>query len=228
MDKIRRIALVGNGTTTRASDNFDGEIWTTASVAKILPRVDRVFEVHKEYDAARLNGYKCPIMTDGAKADLLLSEDLKIDDLTYAFGAMFQFSFDYMMAYALDLQNTSIVANRALESHPDIEHIEITTYGIDLTTDTEYNQFRSSFYYWVGMLRGSGITVNISPGSAIFNRRWVYCHERDEIAESSNKLLAAAEKKIEEYQSQDDDARLGIAYSNGYKQCALDMARMGA
>lgn len=221
MDKVRRIALVGNGATTRASDDFDGEIWTTASVAKILPRVDRVFEVHKEYDAARLNGYKCPIMTDGVKADLVNCEPLDIDGFVEAYGPVFQFSFDYMMAYALDRHLHNIECDNG-------EHIEITTYGIDLTTDTEYNGFRQSFFYWVGFLRGAGITVNISQGSAIFNRRWVYCHERDEIAEASNKLSAAADKHIEEYVNMADEAQMKLAYSNGYKQCAIDLGRMGA
>jgi hypothetical protein len=216
VDKIRRIALVGNGATTRASDNFDGEIWTTASVAKILPRVDRVFEVHKEYDAVRLNGYKCPIMTDGIKPDLRLSEDLEIDKLVGAFDPIFQFSFDYMMVYAL------------LQKYECGDNIEITIYGVDLTTDSEYNQFRQSFFYWIGFLRGSGIKVVISQGSAIFNRTWVYCHSRDEIAEASIKLSSLASKKVEEYREKEDEARLGVAYSNGYNQCAIDLGRMGA
>ena len=219
MDKIRRIALVGNGATTRASDGFDGEIWTTASVAKILPRVDRVFEVHSVYDAARLNGYGCPIMMLDRVVDVERSYPLGVDRLVRIYGPMFQFSFDYMMACALEDHLSAMI--------DDGKHIEITTYGIDLTTDTEYNQFRQSFYYWVGMLRGAGITVNISPGSAIFNRRWVYCHERDELAEAANKLLAAADVKAREYSEKEDDARLGAAFSNGYRQCALDLGRMG-
>jgi hypothetical protein len=216
VDKVRRIALVGNGATTRASDGFEGEIWTTASVAKILPRVDRVFEVHKEYDAARLNGYKCPIMTDGFKDDISACEDLYIDALVKDHGPMFQFSFDYMMAYALDC------LLRDIENGVE-KHIEVTTYGIDLTTDSEYNQFRQSFFYWIGMLRGSGITVNISQGSAIFSRRWVYCHERDEIAEASAKLIKSVTPKIAEFETRADEARLGVAFANGYKQCAEDM-----
>lgn len=232
VEKARRIALVGNGATTRASDNFDGEIWTTASVAKILPRVDRVFEVHKEYDAARLNGYKCPIMTDGIKADLPLSEDLRIDHLVDLFGPVFQFSFDYMMAIAR-LEH----GRRNITTFPDslkeakkattIENIEITTYGIDLSTEPEYNAFRVSFYYWVGMLRGAGVTVNISQGSAIFNRRWVYCHERDEIKELSTKLLKIADEKQEEQEQKADEGRMGIAFVNGYRKCVEDMQRMG-
>jgi hypothetical protein len=213
VEKVRRIALVGNGATTRASDNFDGEIWTTASVAKILPSVNRVFEVHKEYDAIRLNGYGCPVMTDGRKGDLSKCEPLPIDEMVRYFGPMFQFSFDYMAAWILFEKK---------------KPSEVVLYGIDLTTDSEYNQFRQSFFYWIGMLRGSGITVNISQGSAIFNRRWVYCHERDEIAEASVKLTGLAEKKVEEYASKEDEARMGVAYSNGYKQCAIDLGRMGA
>jgi hypothetical protein len=204
-----KIAIVGNGTTTRESDNFDGQIWTTASVAKILPRVDKVFEVHKEYDAKRLNGYKCPVMTDGEKSDIDESRDLDIDGMAERHGAIFQFSFDYMLAHAVDIGVKSI-----------------TLYGIDLTHDSEYGKFRQSFFYWVGFCRGRGITVDISEGSLIFNRRWVY-PRRDELADVAKKLAETAEAKIKEFEEKTDDARLQLAYSNGYRQCALDMTRAG-
>jgi hypothetical protein len=214
VDKVRRIAFVGNGATTRDSDGFDGEIWTTASVAKILPRVDRIFEVHKEYDAARLNGYNCPVMMDGKHSDIKRCEDLEIDKLVSTFGPVYQFSFDYMAALALQIFKSGI-------------YIEVATYGIDLTTDTEYSDFRQSFFYWVGMLRGSGVRVDISQGSAILNRRWVYCHERDELAEVSRKLLRIADKKVSELEDETDDARIKLAASQGYRQCAIDIARTG-
>jgi hypothetical protein len=207
----RRIALVGNGTTTRASDGFDGEIWTTASVAKILPKVDRVFEVHAAIDAAILAGYKCPVMMDGARpANVPLSEDLRIDSLVSKYGPMFQFSYDYMAAFALE----SGVK-------------DITLYGIDLATEEEYAKKRLSFYYWIGMLRGSGATVNVSAGSLILSRRWVYCHERDVLSDAGARLEKLADDKLAEWQAKEDEARLAVAFSNGYKQCAQDMTRIG-
>jgi hypothetical protein len=210
MSAHKRIALVGNGTTTKVSADFDGEIWTTASVAKILPRVDRVFEVHQEYDAKRINGYGCPVMMDGKHSDILQCEDLGIGGMVKQFGPMFQFSYDYMAAYAFQ--------------H---DYMDITTYGIDLATDEEYTRKRLSFYYWVGMLRGKGATVTISQGSAIFGRRWVYCHERDELQEISDRLCKNADVKLEEWQAKQEEARLSLVYSDGYKQCALDILRAG-
>ena len=204
-----KIAIVGNGTTTRQSDNFDGEIWTTASVAKILPMVDRVFEVHEVYDAPRLNGYKCPIMTEGVKADLVKSTDLNIESMVKKYGAIFQFSFDYMMACAVDL---------------NVKHIKL--YGIDLTHETEYNRFRQSFFYWVGFCRGRGITVEVSDGSLIFNRPWVY-PRRSELDDVAEKLAKLADSNIEEWEAKEEEARQTLAYSKGYKQCALDMTRAG-
>jgi len=215
MDKIRRIALVGNGATTRASDGFDGEIWTTASVAKILPRVDRVFEVHKEYDAARLNKSDAVIMVDGYKEDIKYSEDLDIDNLVNKYGPIFQFSFDYMMAYALE---TNARGN---------EHIEITTYGIDLATNDEYNQFRQSFYYWVGLLRGSGIKVNISTGSAIFSEDWQYCHKSDLRLERVKERIALIDNKLAEAKEQLDMAASRADRLNGYRECLDDLSRLG-
>lgn len=207
---MHRIALVGNGRTTKDSAGFDGEIWTTASVSKILPKVDRIFEVHDKYDASRLNSLNCPVMMDGAHKDIQICEDLEIDSLVNRFGPVFQFSFDYMMAYAI-LKDVS----------------EIWLYGIDLTTDTEYADFRQSFFYWVGMARGMGIAVNVSEGSLIFNRRWVYCHERDPVSDVAERLIAAADEHLEQFKKDEDEARLHVAFSNGYKQCAQDIKRIG-
>ena len=219
MEKIRRIALVGNGATTRDSDGFDGEIWTTASVAKILPRVDRIFELHvvtdPSYDAARMNGYKCPVMMNGPHPDIHLCEDLRIDFLVEEYGPIFQFSFDYMMAFAY------------IQAFEYGEHIEITTYGIDLTTDMEYNKFRQSFYYWIGFLRGAGIPVNISQGSAILSEDWQYCHKKNHALERVKKRIEFIEGKLAESNGNLDLAATQVDYLKGYRACLDDIARNG-
>jgi hypothetical protein len=158
-----------------------------------------------------LAGYKCPVMMDGARpANVPLSEDLRIDSLVSKYGPMFQFSYDYMAAFALE----SGVK-------------DITLYGIDLATEEEYAKKRLSFYYWIGMLRGSGATVNVSAGSLILSRRWVYCHERDVLSDAGARLEKLADDKLAEWQAKEDEARLAVAFSNGYKQCAQDMTRIG-
>jgi hypothetical protein len=45
--------------------------------------------------------------------------------------------------------------------------------------------------------------------------------------EVSKKLLSMAEKKVEEFEQETDDARMKLAASQGYRQCALDIGRMG-
>ena len=148
-------------------------------------------------------------MTDGEKPDLEESRDLEIDDLCDRYGPVFQFSFDYMMAHAV-----SIGVKR------------ISLFGIDLSHDSEYGKFRQSFFYWVGYCRGRGIVVDISDGSLIFNRKWVY-PRRDELEEVATKLEKLADERVEEWKAKEDEARLTLAYSNGYKQCAQDMTRTG-
>lgn len=219
MDKVRRIALVGNGVTTRASDGFAGEIWCTSSVAKILPRVDRVFEVHvvtdPSYDAARMNGYKCPIMMDGPHPDIALCEDLKIDYLAAKYRPMFQFSYDYMMAYALDTMQKN-------------EHMEITLYGIDLLTEMEYNSMQKSFLYWIGRAEGSGVTVTASEGSLILSQNWQYCHRKNHALERVTKRMEFIDGKMSESNANLDTAASQVDYLKGYRACLEDMARAGA
>jgi hypothetical protein len=149
-------------------------------------------------------------MMDGTDEGIALSEDLDIDALVEKYGPMFQFSYDYMMAYAL---NSGVK--------------DITLFGVDLASEEEYRIKRLSFYYWVGMLRGSGATVTVSAGSLILNRKWVYCHERDVLSETGAKLEKLADEKLAEWQAKEDEARLAVAFSNGYKQCAQDMTRIG-
>jgi hypothetical protein len=210
VDKVRRIALVGNGATTRASDNFEGEIWTTASVAKILPKIDRVFEVHKVYDAARLNGYGCPILMDGPHPDVKHCVDLRIDELVATHGPLFQFSYDYMLAYALE------------EGIKDI-----SLFGIDLATDDEYEHMRLSFYYWIGMLRGSGATVRVSEGSAILQGDWQYCHKANRVRDWVNARVPLIRDKLAEAENERDVAASKADQFKGYREALEDMSRLG-
>lgn len=210
MDKIRRIALVGNGATTRASDNFEGEIWTTASVAKILPRVDRVFEVHKEYDAPRLNGYDCPIIMNGPHSDIKHCVDLGIGELVAEYGPIFQFSYDYMMAHAMEARIK-----------------DITLFGIDLATDDEYEHMRLSFYYWIGVLRGSGATVRVSEGSAILQGDWQYCHKANRVRDWVNARIPLIRDKLAEAEDNRDVAASRADQFRGYREALEDMSRLG-
>jgi hypothetical protein len=211
--KESHIALVGNGTTTKDSLDFQGEIWTTASVAKILPRVDLVFEVHKngidvKYDPARLNSYSCLIMTDGIYPDLKNSVDLKIDELAAKYRPLFQFSYDYMMAYAIDIGVKSI-----------------TLFGIDLMTELEYASFRTSFYYWIGRAEGMGIRVTVSEGSMILANPKTYCHGRDLIEEKVEYALSLIDKAQPDIDEAMKKSTYQNASSRGYRECLDNIIR---
>jgi hypothetical protein len=210
----KRIAIVGNGTTTRASDGFDGEIWTTSSVAKILPRVDRIFEVHvstdPSYHVDRMNSYKCPIMMDGIHPEIEHCVDLRIDDLVKKYRPMFQFSFDYMMALALEMNIK-----------------DVTLFGIDLMSDEEHNRYAKSFYYWIGRLEGSGVKVTISEGSLICSHNWQYCHKPDFTKERIKKRMEIIDGKLGEANDMLDEAVSRAEWVKGYRACLEDDARMG-
>lgn len=215
MIEQKRIALVGNGTTTRQSDGFDGDIWTTASVAKILPRVDLVFEIHKKgedasYDPDRLNSYGCPIMTDGVYSELKHSVDLGIDSLVKKYRPVFQFSYDYMMAYALETV---------------VKHI--TLFGIDLATEQEYTRYQRSFLYWIGRAEGSGVTVEVSEGSLILSQDWQYCHKKNFPKERLNNRMKLIQEKQAESDRLLDEAVSRSEWLRGYRECLEETSRIG-
>jgi len=178
------IAIVGNG-KTREDAIYEGrEIWTTASVSRALPRADVILEIHRGFaiDELRDRHPKALIYTyDGGGGDIELFASKVGDD----FGRNLSGSIAYLLALAIN-------------ERPDI----IELYGIDMASDGEYGTMRENVLYWIGLARGRGINVEISPGSSLEPKRALYGLEKDEKADRLAAELRELSKSLADAETQ--------------------------
>ena len=159
-----KIALVGNG-LTRDSAPFNDrswQIWTTGSVAKILPRANEVFDIHGDgvQPDDVLNGLDVwSIWLKEKRETIHRSQTFDIERLIDRFGKIFNCSMTMMLA-------------EAIRRNAD----KIALYGVDFAEGYE-PEFRVTFVYLLGIARGMGIDVDISPGSLLFGDYHTYQYD---------------------------------------------------
>lgn len=179
----KRVALVGFAESWKdAPFNDTGvEVWGLNELWKYVPRWDRWFELHDadtlgvtkrdltegevkrhlEWLHAQPAGkpiYMQPQFCDGRFPGAV---PLPLESLIAQFGKYFTSTIGYMIAMAIRDGYTWI-----------------GLYGIDLASDVEYRHQRANAEYLVGMARGMGIEVVISPSSAICKGGHLYGYER--------------------------------------------------
>jgi hypothetical protein len=189
-----RLAIVGGGNTMLRAPYADMtyDIWTTASIAKDLPRVSRIFEFH-DSDARQ------PEAVYEKATDVMYRDDFPVHELEKKYGKIFPSSMNLILAYGMELG-----------------YKHITLYGVDMAQDSEYARFRPSFLYLVGYARGAGVTVEISEGSALMAPERTYCYEYDIVRERIQKI----ERDMAYYKTLAHDAELKAEYLRGARDSA--------
>lgn len=152
-----KLAIVGGGNTWADAPFNDSsfDIWTTASVAKVLPRVSVIFEFHDSDAMQDVSVY------ERAKK-VYYKKDFPIEEMAFAYGEVFNSSMTMMLAYA-----------------NEFEYDEIILYGVDNALDEEYAKYRANFLYVLGYIRGMGRRVIISDGSMLMPSSKRYGYEKD-------------------------------------------------
>ena len=131
------------------------DIWTTASVAKQLPRATWIFEFHDK------DAMQDATVYEKAKK-VIYKKDYPIDEMAFAYGEVFNSSMTMMLAYA-----------------NEFDYEEIVLYGVDNALDEEYAKYRANFLYILGFLRGMGLRITISDGSLLMPNVKRYGYEKD-------------------------------------------------
>lgn len=181
-----RLCIVGNGCTRDHApfDDLDALIWTTASVAQNLPRVDRIFEIHDGvYPADKLNSFGCPVMMKEENPEIQASQRFPIEALYDMFGHIFNGSMEMILAYSWIM---------------GYDCIEL--YGIDFATEEEVNR-RFMFMYCKGKIEGMGGRVLISPGSQLVDVCKTYQYDPDDnyyLSDMVNRASAQLQADIQE------------------------------
>lgn len=170
------VAIVGFASSTRekapfASDLY--EIWGLNQLYRHIPRADRWFDIHENYDEGVVEGTdhigwlrsaKIPVYMNKQWEDYPTSIEYPIDKVIEYFGRdYFTSTIAYMLALAI------------IEK---FERIEI--YGVDLIVGTEWEEQRQCAEYYIGWAKGAGIDVYIPKESALLSQQYRYGYQSSE------------------------------------------------
>jgi len=185
---MRKIAIVGNG-LTRDRAPFDDdtyEIWTTGSVAPMLPRVTDIYDIHTDDAIQPIDKLNIPgarVWMQDEREDVPMSRVFPIYHLEDRFGKVFNCSMTMMLGKAI------------------LEADEIRIYGVDFAEGYE-PAYRVTFVYLLGLARGMGVNVYIEPGSLVFHDWPTYQYDMSDPVESKIKEnLAAWRRDIDSLES---------------------------
>jgi hypothetical protein len=166
-----KVALVGSAASSAGDAPWKDkswQIWGLAWRAQAMKRYDLMFEMHRRprwesrmpqpaYRDA-LAAMKCPVVMPDMQADIPPCVEFPWDWCMEKFDRQyFASSVSYMVAYALYKEAT-----------------EISTFGVDMLTDSEYAIQRPNSEWWLGIAEGMGVKVTVAPGSALLKANHRY------------------------------------------------------
>ena len=208
----RIIAICGTAGSSRR-DILDQpksvELWGLNTSYSWMPRIDRLFEIHREASwgdpnfggpehLQKLQEMSCPVFMVEKYAHIFNSVRYPIEAvLEGKFKPFFSSTIAYMLALAI---------------HERVPVIRLL--GVDMKVDSEYHYQREALLYWQGIAEGLGLDVQIPDVSPLTDTGILYGREpiqdtrraiRDmkdrvnhQIAEMTGKFLEKMEKDLTE------------------------------
>lgn len=204
-----KLAIVGAGMTWKEApfDDPSYEIWTTGNVAKILPRVTAILDVHDETRATsnQLNAHGCIVWLKEIDVDIPYSQKFPIDDLIRKYGKIFNNSMTMLLGFAY------------MNGYENIE-----LFGVDLADPDGYEKYRANFLYLLGFGRGEGRNIKISEGSLLMRDSPTYCYDKPSVTQQrlidkERDLAGKLASKIQEKEA--------VSEQTAYLRGALEMMR---
>jgi hypothetical protein len=179
--RMTKLAIVGGGITRDLApyDDPEWDIWTTASIARTIPRVSCVWEIHTDAHVkpdTKLD-WDCPVMVQHERADTKNGKVWTPWHLIDKWGPHFSGSMCYMLGEAFYLGYDAVV-----------------TYGVDMLEEEYRGRMREDFIYLFGLFTGMGKCVSISEGTPMLWDSLAYEYEApDAVKEHFRKTLAYQE-----------------------------------
>jgi hypothetical protein len=169
----RKVAVVGFASSTRSLAPFDSsehEVWALNQLYRHIPRADRWFDIHSNYDEHVVEGTdhvgwleQCPI-------------PVYMNEWRMRYPTSVRYPIEEVIEYfGKDYFTSTIAFMIALAIKEGFEEIEL--YGIDLVVGTEWEQQRQCAEYYIGWARGMGIKVTVAAGSALLTQRYRYGYQ---------------------------------------------------
>ena len=193
--KKKKVAILGTvphkmkAFIPRKNDNPDEdynpdefEIWAIAHacLGEPLPRVDRIFEIHKWDEAIKWGSPQAwamfpnvPVYIQEKRVDVPHSIAFPFDDI----AAKFNIFPDRKEAN----MSNSISWMVALAIAEGFEEIHI--YGVNMSHHTEYGTQKPSCEYYMGLAKGMGIAVYVPPESDLMKSYFLYGKDEEQQTE---------------------------------------------
>lgn len=199
------LVITGFSTSTRERtrehlDTPNTEFWGMNSLWQFMPdipwsawfeihRYSHLEEIHKQSwpkIQAHYRELTIPLYMIDSDPDFPTSIPFPLDAVSKGRRRYFESSVAYILAYAL-----------LLSERTELQTIHM--YGIDMVHDTEWGYQRPNCEYWIGVLEGAGITVNIPSIAAMCKPSCLYGYEEEPAAtkDMTNLLSRLANRQKE-------------------------------
>lgn len=203
----KKIAICGFAASTRNLapwDDLEYEIWGLNQLYRHIPRVDRMFDIHRNWREDNVEGTDHPgwLAQCGVPVYMVDREPLVPTSVRYPLERMinkvtgvdyFTSTVAFMLALAIWELDEQIEGEmeRLPADDPvmgDIRKMrrwlsdrymerEIGIFGIDLVVGTEYEYQKQCVEYLLGLANARGITIRIPPQAALLKQLWRYGYE---------------------------------------------------
>jgi hypothetical protein len=196
----KKIAVCGFASSSRhliPVTDATWEIWGMNQLYRHIPRADRWFDIHWNWDKEVVPGtdYRGWLTTCGIPVYMMQRVDDLPTSVTYPLQRMMGMAGDYftstvafMLALAVDQLDQHVMAQLQREtfgSPLDVAARQTELYGqhtiglfgIDLVVEEEYFHQKPCAEFWVGLAVGRGIEVYIPPQSALCKQTYRYGYE---------------------------------------------------
>lgn len=204
---MKKVAIVGYAPSWKDApyQDKDTEIWIMNDLYDIVPRWDRLFDIHMidEIKARKSRGEGNKLHYDMLKT---LDKPIYMQEHYPNIPASIKFPLDMLAKkYQIPSMGDKIFLTCSV-SHMialaiDEGFKEIQLFGIHEAVDSEYKDEMPSVVYWLGYAAGKGINIVVSPDSPLLKGYYIYGYEEPEYTEFHRSLDKEA-KRIEAIQQQ--------------------------
>lgn len=176
---MRRIAIVGTAPSSADEAPYDDkswEIWSLGANQTKIKRFTRWFELHT------FHALECADALQPQRVEFFkkIGKDLTIGHENELLPDATMYPKDEIVAKFGNYFTSSIAWMIALAIHEGAE--EIGLWGIDMVGECEYAYQRACCEYLLGIARGKGITVTLSPHSPLLRAERMYAFECTNLA----------------------------------------------
>ena len=185
----KKVALLGTVPHKMMApfNDKDFEIWAIAHacLGEPLPKVDRIFEIHKWDEVVKWGSLGAFQMLPHAPKYLIEKHEEIPNTLAFPFADIdkkFQIFNDRKESH----MTNSISWMIAMAIDEGFEEIHI--YGVNMSHHTEYGTQKPSCEYYLGLAKGLGIKIYVPPVSDLLKSNFLYGLDEEKQGEISGKI----------------------------------------